>query len=209
MAGWQFWIDRGGTFTDIVALRPHGGEVVEKLLSENPERYEDAALEGMQRILDANGATFADVAVIKLGTTVATNALLERKGENVALVVTAGFGDALRADLGKSLLVGGTLGHGIEHVRKCDEERRRCRGLVDAQEHPCAFAVPAQQPGFGKNTNVPRHARLRLAEHLGKLADGKLHALDKRHDAEPGRVRQCAENVDRRGHDAAHKVFFI
>ncbi|NDC58982.1 MAG: 5-oxoprolinase, partial [Alphaproteobacteria bacterium] len=95
MASWQFWIDRGGTFTDVLALRPDGRAVVEKLLSESPEHYEDAALEAMRRILDANGAAFADVAAIKLGTTVATNALLERKGENVALVVTAGFGDAL------------------------------------------------------------------------------------------------------------------
>jgi 5-oxoprolinase (ATP-hydrolysing) len=99
MALWQFWIDRGGTFTDVVALRPDGAEIVEKLLSENPERYEDAALEAMRRILNVHGATFADVASIKLGTTIATNALLERKGEQVALVVTAGFRDALEIGL--------------------------------------------------------------------------------------------------------------
>lgn len=95
MGSWQFWIDRGGTFTDVVALGPHGTQVVEKLLSENPEHYEDAALEAIRRILDANGASFADVEAIKLGTTVATNVLLERKGAKVAFVVTAGFGDAL------------------------------------------------------------------------------------------------------------------
>ncbi|MBL8542236.1 MAG: hydantoinase B/oxoprolinase family protein [Hyphomonadaceae bacterium] len=95
MGSWQFWIDRGGTFTDVVAVGPGGTQVVEKLLSENPEHYEDAALEAIRRILDAHGATFADVEAVKLGTTVATNALLERKGAKVAFVVTAGFGDAL------------------------------------------------------------------------------------------------------------------
>jgi len=92
---WQFWIDRGGTFTDVVARGPHGIEVVKKLLSVAPGRYEDAAMEAMRLILKEYGATFADVEAVKLGTTVATNALLERKGADVVLVVTDGFGDAL------------------------------------------------------------------------------------------------------------------
>ncbi len=93
--GWQFWIDRGGTFTDIVARPPDGGEIVRKLLSENPGRYEDAAFEGIRLILEEHGASVADVSEVRLGTTVATNALLERKGAAVALVVTEGFADAL------------------------------------------------------------------------------------------------------------------
>ena len=92
---WQFWIDRGGTFTDVVARGPGGVEVVKKLLSVNPGRYDDAALEAMRVILKEHNATFTDVETVKLGTTVATNALLERKGADVVLVVTEGFGDAL------------------------------------------------------------------------------------------------------------------
>ncbi len=98
-AGWQFWIDRGGTFTDIVARRPDGQLVVRKLLSENPEHYQDAALHGLRDLLGlaANEPIpAASVAAVKMGTTVATNALLERRGDRLVLVITQGFGDALR-----------------------------------------------------------------------------------------------------------------
>jgi 5-oxoprolinase (ATP-hydrolysing) len=92
---WQFWADRGGTFTDVVALSP-GGELQRmKLLSENPEQYEDAAVEAMRRITGAAEGALPP-AELRLGTTVATNALLERKGEPVLLAITCGFGDALR-----------------------------------------------------------------------------------------------------------------
>ena len=92
-AAWTFSIDRGGTFTDIVARAPDGRLVVRKLLSDNPERYEDAAVAGIEAILAEGGG---GVEAVKMGTTVATNALLERKGEKVALAITAGLGDALR-----------------------------------------------------------------------------------------------------------------
>ncbi|MBU3974642.1 MAG: hydantoinase B/oxoprolinase family protein [Alphaproteobacteria bacterium] len=97
-AGWRFWIDRGGTFTDIVARAPDGVLQTRKLLSDNPEQYADAAVEGIRRILDArDGALPPDlVHEVRMGTTVATNALLERKGEPVVLAITRGFGDALR-----------------------------------------------------------------------------------------------------------------
>ena len=90
-AAWTFSIDRGGTFTDIVAVAPDGRRVVRKLLSENPERYADAAVHGIREIA-GDGA----VGAVRMGTTVATNALLERRGEKVALAITAGLGDALR-----------------------------------------------------------------------------------------------------------------
>ncbi|MEP9347714.1 hydantoinase B/oxoprolinase family protein [Xanthobacter sp. KR7-225] len=96
---WDFWIDRGGTFTDIVARRPDGGLVAHKVLSENPEAYRDAAIHGIRELMGlAPGAPIpADqIATVKMGTTVATNALLERKGAPTVLVTTRGFRDALR-----------------------------------------------------------------------------------------------------------------
>ncbi|HEX6318296.1 MAG TPA: hydantoinase B/oxoprolinase family protein [Burkholderiales bacterium] len=93
MSGWQFWIDRGGTFTDIVARRPDGSLATHKLLSENPERYDDAAIAGIREIMNSLSEP---IDVVKMGTTVATNALLERKGERTALFITRGFRDALR-----------------------------------------------------------------------------------------------------------------
>lgn len=96
---WQFWIDRGGTFTDIVARRPDGQLVTHKLLSENPEQYRDAAVAGIRHLLGvAAGAAIpaGRVDAVKMGTTVATNALLERKGEPTVLAITRGFRDALR-----------------------------------------------------------------------------------------------------------------
>ena len=90
---WTFAIDRGGTFTDVVARSSDGALRVEKLLSENPGQYEDAALEAIRRVLAEEGGSVEEV---RMGTTVATNALLERKGERVALAITRGFGDALQ-----------------------------------------------------------------------------------------------------------------
>ncbi|RYF54377.1 MAG: 5-oxoprolinase, partial [Comamonadaceae bacterium] len=96
---WQFWIDRGGTFTDVVGRRPDGTLATHKLLSDNPEQYRDAAVAGIRHLLglrDGEPVTPALVASVKMGTTVATNALLERKGAPTLLVTTRGFRDALR-----------------------------------------------------------------------------------------------------------------
>ncbi len=99
MKKWQVWIDRGGTFTDVVAKRPDGALVTHKLLSENPENYKDAAVQGIRELLaiKKGEAIPADIIEnVKMGTTVATNALLERKGDRTLYVTTAGFKDALR-----------------------------------------------------------------------------------------------------------------
>ena len=105
---WQFWVDRGGTFTDVVARHPDGQLTSHKYLSENPERYEDAAVFAMREIMQVSDTCpfpSEDVACIKMGTTVATNALLEREGEPTLLLITKGYKDALligqqhRADL--------------------------------------------------------------------------------------------------------------
>ena len=92
--GWEFWIDRGGTFTDVVARSPAGEIASVKLLSENPGRYADAAVHGIGRF--TAGDDSAPIAAVRMGTTVATNALLQRRGASTALVTTRGFGDALR-----------------------------------------------------------------------------------------------------------------
>jgi 5-oxoprolinase (ATP-hydrolysing) len=96
---WEFWIDRGGTFTDVVGRRPDGMLVAHKLLSENPEAYRDAAVQGIRDLLSlrhGEAIPTGRIGAVKMGTTVATNALLERKGERTVLLTTKGFRDALR-----------------------------------------------------------------------------------------------------------------
>ncbi len=96
---WQFWVDRGGTFTDVVGCAPDGALHTLKLLSESPQQYRDAAVEGIRRLLELGAGALispAQVECVKMGTTVATNALLERRGERTVLVTTRGFRDALR-----------------------------------------------------------------------------------------------------------------
>ncbi|TKB06195.1 hydantoinase B/oxoprolinase family protein [Desulforhopalus sp. IMCC35007] len=99
MTQWQIWIDRGGTFTDLVAKTPEGKLVSHKLLSENPEKYDDAAVQGIRNLLGLSSDEPIPencIDSVKMGTTVATNALLERKGDRTLLAITRGFADALR-----------------------------------------------------------------------------------------------------------------
>ncbi|TCT05122.1 hydantoinase B/oxoprolinase family protein [Aquabacter spiritensis] len=135
---WEFWIDRGGTFTDIIGRRPDGSLVAHKLLSENPEAYRDAAVHGIRDLLGlAPGAPIPKglVSAVKMGTTVATNALLERKGERTLLVTTRGFRDALRIGyqarpkiFAKKIVLPDML---FEQVLEVDE-RVRADGTVEA-----------------------------------------------------------------------------
>ena len=98
--GWQFWIDRGGTFTDIIGKAPDNQLLAKKLLSEKPDHYDDAAVAGIIEILSefetAGPESMVEIDAIKIGTTAATNALLERRGEPTVLAITRGFRDALR-----------------------------------------------------------------------------------------------------------------
>ena len=96
---WDFWVDRGGTFTDVIGRRPDGALVAHKLLSDNPEAYGDAAVQGIRNLIGVKpGAPIPQgiIGSVKMGTTVATNALLERKGERTLLLITKGFRDALK-----------------------------------------------------------------------------------------------------------------
>src|ERR1700720_1101886 len=99
MTGWEFWIDRGGTFTDVIGRRPDGTLVAHKLLSENPEADRDAAVQGIRDLLrlePGRPLPAGVVGAVKMGPTVATHALLERKGERTLLLAPRGFRDALR-----------------------------------------------------------------------------------------------------------------
>ena len=93
--GWQFWVDRGGTFTDVIARSPDGSIETVKLLSENPEQYKDAAIAAIRQVMGIASGQLLPLE-LRIGTTVATNALLEHKGEPTCLAITRGFGDALR-----------------------------------------------------------------------------------------------------------------
>src|SRR2546430_11992648 len=96
---WEFWIDRGGTFTDVIGRRPDGTLIAHKLLSENPEAYRDAAVQGIRDLIGLKAGEpipAGRIGAVKMGTTVATNALLERKGDRTLLVTSKGFRDALR-----------------------------------------------------------------------------------------------------------------
>ena len=148
---WDFWIDRGGTFTDVIGRDPQGGLHTRKLLSENPEAYKDAAIQGIRSLLGlAAGQEVPAGAVgeIKMGTTVATNALLERKGDRVLLLITRGFGDALRIAyqarpdiFAKEIILPEQL---YERVIEVDE-RVRVDGLVEQAPDPAACETALRQ----------------------------------------------------------------
>ena len=175
--GWRFWIDRGGTFTDIVARDPNGGLQTRKLLSDNPEQYADAAVEGVRRILDAKAGPLPVGLVdeVRMGTTVATNALLERKGEPVVLAITRGFGDALR--IGWQSRPDLFARHIVLNDQLCDrvieiEERVRADGGLDQpldEDRARADLAAARAAGFRAIAIVLVHG-WRFTEHEQRLA---------------------------------------
>jgi 5-oxoprolinase (ATP-hydrolysing) len=140
---WDFWIDRGGTFTDVIGRDPAGALVPLKLLSENPGVYADAAIEGIRRLL-GGAIEPARIGTVRMGTTVATNALLERKGDRVALLITRGFRDALRIAyqarpdiFAKEIVLPEQL---YERVIEVDE-RLRADGTVERPLDPASLDV--------------------------------------------------------------------
>ncbi|MBU2041101.1 MAG: hydantoinase B/oxoprolinase family protein [Alphaproteobacteria bacterium] len=177
-AGWRFWIDRGGTFTDIVARAPHGDLQTCKLLSDNPEQYTDAAVEGVRRILEAPTGPLPPGLVyeIRMGTTVATNALLERKGEPTVLAITRGFGDALRIGwqsrpelFARHIVLNDQL---YDRVIEIDE-RVRADGAVDRpldEDRAMADLMAARAAGFRALAIVLVHG-WRFTDHERRLAE--------------------------------------
>ena len=178
-SGWQFWIDRGGTFTDIVGRRPDGGLTSCKLLSDDPDRYADAAIEGIRRILRLDAAEpipAERIASVKMGTTVATNALLERRGQRVLLAITRGLGDALRIGyqnrpqlFARHIVLPDVL---YDRVLEIDE-RLDAQGNVlvplDEKAATSAFAA-ARQDGLEAIAIVLMHG-YRYPRHEQRLAD--------------------------------------
>jgi 5-oxoprolinase (ATP-hydrolysing) len=175
---WEFWIDRGGTFTDVIGRRPDGKLVTHKLLSENPEAYTDAAVAGIRRLLGlAAGEPIpaARIGAVKMGTTVATNALLERKGERTLLLITKGFRDALRIGyqarpkiFARHIIKPDML---YERVVEVDE-RMRADGTVERAldlEAVRTELVRAANDGIRAVAIVLMHA-YRYAEHERRLA---------------------------------------
>src|SRR5580700_6567208 len=175
---WEFWIDRGGTFTDVIGRRPDGALTTHKLLSENPEAYRDAAVHGIRHLLGlkpGEAIPSERIAAVKMGTTVATNALLERKGDRTLLLITKGFRDALRIGyqarpkiFAKHIIKPDML---YERVVEVDE-RVRADGTVErALELDTVRAAleRAKQDGINAVAVVLMHA-YRYSDHEQKVA---------------------------------------
>ena len=190
MTGWRFWIDRGGTFTDVVARRPDGTLATRKLLSEDPGRYEDAAVQGVRDLLGLESGEALPgelVDEVRMGTTVATNALLERRGEPTLLVTTRGFGDALRIGYqdrpdifaldirlpqpvyGRVLEVDERVGADGAVVRELDEEGAR-RGLHEARRAGYRAVAVAFMHGYRHPEHERRVAQLARAAGFSQVS---------------------------------------
>ncbi len=176
---WDFWIDRGGTFTDVVGRRPDGTLVAHKLLSENPEAYADAAVQGIRDLLGLKAGEAIPpgrVGAVKMGTTVATNALLERKGERTLLLITKGFRDALKIGyqarpkiFARHIIKPDML---YERVAEVDE-RVRADGTVDREPNLAAVRADlesAKAEGIKAVAIVFMHA-YRFPQHEKRVAE--------------------------------------
>jgi 5-oxoprolinase (ATP-hydrolysing) len=192
---WDFWIDRGGTFTDIIGWRPDGSLVAHKLLSENPEAYRDAAVQGIRELLELRSGEpipAGRIGTVKMGTTVATNALLERKGERTLLLITKGFRDALRIgyQARPRIFARHIIKPTMLYERAIEvDERRRADGSVDRE--PDLAAVRAQLQDA-------------LAEGIKAVAIVFMHAY--RYPAHEQRVAALARDLGFPQVSASHEV---
>ncbi|MGW0173316.1 hydantoinase B/oxoprolinase family protein [Rhodococcus sp. NPDC003322] len=187
---WEFWVDRGGTFTDIVGRRPDGTLVTHKLLSENPARYADAAVAGIRALLGSSTdpirpeASPGEVAVtadrveqVRMGTTVATNALLERTGARTALVITKGFGDALRI---------GYQNRPRIFDRQIELPELLYERVIEVDERVTADGTVLRTPDLDRLANELRQAR---ADGIGAVAVVCMHShLYPEHEAAIGEL---------------------
>ncbi|MCX6374169.1 MAG: 5-oxoprolinase, partial [Actinobacteria bacterium] len=190
VTGWRFWVDRGGTFTDVVARRPDGTLATRKLLSEDAGRYADAAVQGVRDLLDLHDWEAIPerlIAEVRMGTTVATNALLERRGEPTLFVTTRGFGDALRIGYqdrpdifaldirlpgpvyGRVLEVDERVGARGAIVCELDEEGAR-RGLEAARHAGYGAAAVALMHGYRYPEHERRVAKLARAAGFSQVS---------------------------------------
>src|SRR5262252_4656972 len=192
---WDFWIDRGGTFTDVVGRRPDGALVAHKLLSENPEAYRDAAVRGIRDLLGlAPGEPIPPgrIGAVKMGTTVATNALLERKGERTLLVTTKGFRDALK--------IGYQARPNIfaKHIVKPDMLFER---VVEVAERVRADGTIEREPDLSA---VRAELSKALADGIDAIAIVLMHAY--RYGAHEQRLAALAREVGFTQVSASHEV---
>jgi 5-oxoprolinase (ATP-hydrolysing) len=192
---WQFWVDRGGTFTDLVARRPDGSLTCHKLLSENPEAYKDAAIQGIRDLLGLapeNTIPANEIDAVKMGTTVATNALLERKGDPVLLMITRGFRDALR----------------IAYQNRPELFSREIRlpEMLHRQVAEVAERLSAQGEVLEELDEVQARADLQAAYDSGlrSVAIVLLHAY--RYPQHERRLKELAEEVGFTQISASHEV---
>ncbi|MDZ5650626.1 hydantoinase B/oxoprolinase family protein [Nitrospirillum sp. BR 11828] len=180
-SGWEFWVDRGGTFTDIVARRPDGRLLTAKLLSENPEQYQDAAVAGIRSLLAAHADFPATIDAVKIGTTVATNALLERKGEPLVLAITRGHADALR------------IGYQARprlfdrHIRLADSLYTRVVEVAERVDADGAVLTPLDEAATRRDLQAAYDAGYRA------VAVVLMHGY--RFDAHEGRVAAIARDI--------------
>src|SRR5262245_36326382 len=192
---WDFWIDRGGTFTDVIGRRPDGSIVTHKLLSENPEAYRDAAVHGIRHLLGLKpGAPIPPgrVGAVKMGTTVATNALLERKGERTLLLITRGFRDALRIGYQARPKIF------ARHIIKPEMLYER---VVEVAERVRADGTVEQAPDLGAVRTELEHAR---RDGIAAVAVVFMHAY--RHPEHERAVAALARELGFPQVSASHEV---